>query len=115
LASKGGQLECCALIWLKSAFRQGTISHRLPADCNVLTLKVLVRESEGPVEHPINLGTAALKLVELKVTSKPAKPKMGKPGRKKKIAAVLEDLDDDGDAGPADGPDTAGECSQSIT
>ncbi len=67
-----------------------------------------MRETEAPVEHPVNLGTAALRLVELKVTSKPAKPKPGKPGRKKKLQVVHEDLDDDGDATMADAPDVAG-------
>lgn len=77
------------------------------SESRLLCLQVLVKESEGPVEHPVHLGTAALKLVELRVTSKPAKPKMGKPGRKKKV--TVEDLDADEDGGgPADGADTAG-------
>ncbi|CAL8462796.1 g2329 [Coccomyxa elongata] len=75
-------------------------------------VKVLVKESEGPVEHPVNLGTTWTKLVELKVTSKPAKPKPGRPGRKKKLNAIIEDLEEDGEGAPADGPDTAGEATR---
>jgi hypothetical protein len=69
---------------------------------------VLVKEVEGPVEHPINLGTQALTLAELKVSSKPLKPKT-KPGRKKKAAAVaIEDLDEEEDGQQADAADAAG-------
>ncbi len=77
-------------------------------------LQVLVKESEGPVEHPVNLGTTWTKLVELKVTSKPAKPKPGRPGRKKKLNAIIEDLDEDGEGAPADGPDTGGEPTHAV-
>ena len=56
-------------------------------------LRVLVKESEGPVEHLVKIGTSARVLEELRVTSKPAKVK-GKAGRRKRKAA-LEDLDDD--------------------
>ena len=56
-------------------------------------LQVLVKESEGPVEHLVKIGTSARVLEELRVTSKPAKVK-GKAGRRKQKAAV-EDLDDD--------------------
>ena len=56
-------------------------------------LQVLVKESEGPVEHLVKVGTSARVLEELRVTSKPAKVK-GKAGRRKQKAAV-EDLDDD--------------------
>lgn len=60
------------------------------------------------MEHPISLGTQHLTLAELKVSSKPAKPK-GKPGRKKKAAAVaIKDLDNDEDAQEKDGADTGG-------
>ena len=59
-----------------------------------MILQVLVKESEGPVEHLVKIGTSARVLEELRVTSKPAKVK-GKAGRRKQKAAV-EDLDDEG-------------------
>lgn len=74
-----------------------------------------MKESEGPMEHPVNLGTTQTKLVELKVTSKPAKPKPGRPGRKKKLTAIIEDLDEDCEGAPADGPETAGEPTHAST
>ena len=67
--------------------------------------QVLVKEVEGPVEHPLNLGMRALGLHELRVASKLVKPK-GKPGRKKK--AVLEDIAEE-DAAEGGAPDPAGE------
>ena len=56
-------------------------------------LQVLVKESEGPVEHLVKVGTHAKVLEELRVVSKPAKVK-NKPGRRKQKVAV-EDLDDE--------------------
>ena len=59
-----------------------------------------MKEVEGPVEHNINLGTQALVLQELKVTSKLVKPK-GKPGRKKKVdLEALEEEDGEGTGHP---------------
>ena len=52
-----------------------------------------MKESEGPVEHLVKVGTHAKVLEELHVASKPAKVK-GKPGRRKQKVAV-EDLDED--------------------
>ena len=66
---------------------------------------MLVKESEGPVEHLVKIGTSARVLEELRVTSKPAKVK-GKAGRRKQKAAV-EDLDDEGaepEEAPGEGP-----------
>ena len=48
--------------------------------------KLLVKESEGPGEHP-GLGIYAKVLEELKVTSKPAKVKL-KPGKRMQEVAV---------------------------
>ncbi|KAK9825158.1 hypothetical protein WJX81_006717 [Elliptochloris bilobata] len=58
-------------------------------------LKVLVHEADGPVEHPVNVGAAALTLVELRVASKPGAKK---PGRKKRAEAA------DGEEGADDAP-----------
>ena len=66
-------------------------------------MQVLVKESDGPVEHLVKLGTHAKVLEELRVSSKPAKAR-GKPGRRKQKVAV-EDLDADG----AEAEEQAGE------
>lgn len=42
-------------------------------------LHALVKESEGPVQHPVNVGTHAQLLEELHVSSKPANTQ-GKAG-----------------------------------
>ena len=52
-----------------------------------------MQEADGPVEHPVSVGAAALTLVELRVTSKPGGKK---PGRKKRPeAADGEERDED--------------------
>ena len=56
-------------------------------------VQVLVKESEGPVEHLVKVGTRAKVLEELRVASKPARAK-GKPGRRKQKVAV-ENLDEE--------------------
>lgn len=61
--------------------------------CRVAAVQVLVKESDGPVEHLVKVGTHAKVLEELRVASKPAKVK-NKPGRRKQKVAV-EDLDDE--------------------
>ncbi len=62
-------------------------------NCMGAAVQVLVKESEGPMEHLVKVGTHAKVLEELRVVSKPAKVK-NKPGRRKQKVAV-EDLDED--------------------
>lgn len=55
-----------------------------------------MQEADGPVEHAISVGGAALMLAELRVASKPGGKK---PGRKKRPeAADGEERDDDAPA-----------------
>ncbi len=65
-------------------------------------IKVLVHEVDGPAEHPVNVGAAALTLVELRVASKPGAKK---PGRKKK--SEQPDGEDERDDAPAADDDGA--------
>ncbi len=57
--------------------------------------QVLVQEADGPVEHPVNVGAAALTLAELRVASKPG---ARKAGRKRKAEAAEGDERDDAPA-----------------
>lgn len=65
-------------------------------------IKVLVHEVDGPAEHPVNVGAAALTLAELRVASKPGAKK---PGRKKK--SEQPDGEEERDDAPAADDDGA--------